>query len=44
MEGLGYGFKTRLLSNLLLAIRAAPADRRFISPTISLQENPLKPN
>ena len=37
--GLGYVVKARLASDLLPAIRAALADRRFISPTISLQEN-----
>jgi DNA-binding NarL/FixJ family response regulator len=37
--GLGYVVKTRLASDLVPAIRAALADRRFISPTISLQEN-----
>jgi DNA-binding NarL/FixJ family response regulator len=37
--GLGYVVKTRLASDLLPAIRAALADRRFISPTISLEEN-----
>ena len=33
---LGYVLKERLASNLLPAVRAALADRRFISPTISL--------
>jgi len=37
--GLGYVVKTRLASDLLPAIRAALADRRFVSPTISLEEN-----
>jgi DNA-binding NarL/FixJ family response regulator len=37
--GLGYVVKTRLASDLVPAIRAALADRRFISPTISLGEN-----
>jgi len=37
--GLGYVVKTRLVSDLLPAIRAALADRRFISPTIFLEEN-----
>jgi DNA-binding NarL/FixJ family response regulator len=37
--GLGYVLKARLASDLLPAIRAALADRRFISPTISLEEN-----
>ena len=36
--GLGYVVKTRLASDLLPAIRAALADRRFVSPTISLEE------
>ena len=36
---LGYVVKARLASDLLPAIRAALADRRFISPTISLGEN-----
>jgi DNA-binding NarL/FixJ family response regulator len=36
--GLGYVVKTRLTSDLLPAIRAALADRRFVSPTISLEE------
>jgi DNA-binding NarL/FixJ family response regulator len=34
--GLGYVLKARLASDLLPAVRAALADRRFISPTISL--------
>ena len=37
--GLGYVLKARLASDLLPAIRAALADRRFISPTISVEEN-----
>lgn len=37
--GLGYVLKARLASDLLPAVRAALADRRFISPTISLEEN-----
>ena len=37
--GLGYVVKARLASDLLPAIREALADRRFISPTISLEEN-----
>ena len=37
--GLGYVVKARLASDLLPAIRAALADRRFISSTISLEEN-----
>jgi len=37
--GLGYVVKARLASDLLPAIRAALANRRFISPTISLEEN-----
>jgi DNA-binding NarL/FixJ family response regulator len=37
--GLGYVVKARLASDLLPAIRAALADRRFISPTISLEED-----
>jgi DNA-binding NarL/FixJ family response regulator len=37
--GLGYVVKARLASDLLPAIRAALADSRFISPTISLQED-----
>jgi DNA-binding NarL/FixJ family response regulator len=37
--GLGYVVKARLASDLLPAIRAALADHRFISPTISLEEN-----
>ena len=35
--GLGYVVKARLASDLLPAIRAALADRSFISPTISLE-------
>jgi DNA-binding NarL/FixJ family response regulator len=37
--GLGYVLKARLASDLLPAIRAALADSRFLSPTISLQED-----
>jgi DNA-binding NarL/FixJ family response regulator len=37
--GLGYVVKSRLASDLLRAIRAALVGRRFISPTISLEEN-----
>jgi len=36
--GLGYVVKARLASDLLPAIRAALADRRFISPTVRLEE------
>jgi DNA-binding NarL/FixJ family response regulator len=36
--GLGYVVKARLASDLLPAIRAAFADRRFISPTLRLDE------
>ena len=36
--GLGYVVKTRLASDLLPAIRAALADRCFISPTLRLDE------
>jgi DNA-binding NarL/FixJ family response regulator len=36
--GLGYVVKSRLASDLLPAIRASLADRRFISPTIQLEE------
>ena len=36
--GLGYVVKTRLASDLLPAIRAALADRRFVSPTVHLDE------
>jgi DNA-binding NarL/FixJ family response regulator len=36
--GLGYVVKTRLASDLLPAIRAALADRLFISPTVQLNE------
>jgi DNA-binding NarL/FixJ family response regulator len=35
--GLGYVVKSRFTSDILPAIRAALADRRFISPTISLE-------
>jgi DNA-binding NarL/FixJ family response regulator len=37
--GLGYVLKARLASDLLPAIRAALVGCRFISPTISLEEN-----
>ena len=36
--GLGYVVKGRLASDLLPAIRAALADRRFISPTLRVDE------
>jgi len=36
--GLGYVVKARLASDLLPAIRAALSDRRFISPTLSIDE------
>jgi DNA-binding NarL/FixJ family response regulator len=36
--GLGYVIKARLATDLLPAIRAALADRRFISPTLRLDE------
>jgi DNA-binding NarL/FixJ family response regulator len=36
--GLGYVVKARLASDLPPAIRAALADRRFISPTVLLDE------
>ena len=36
--GLGYVVKARLASDLLPAIRAALADRPFISPTVRLEE------
>jgi DNA-binding NarL/FixJ family response regulator len=36
--GLGYVVKARLASDLLPAIRAALADRRFVSPTLHLDE------
>jgi DNA-binding NarL/FixJ family response regulator len=36
--GLGYVVKSRLASDLLPAIRAALADRRFVSPTLRLDE------
>jgi DNA-binding NarL/FixJ family response regulator len=39
--GLGYVVKARLASDLLPAIRAALADRRFISPTVHLDETRL---
>ena len=42
--GLGFVVKARLASDLLPAIRAALADRRFISPTVRLDEaKPLLP-
>jgi DNA-binding NarL/FixJ family response regulator len=37
--GLGYVVKPRLASDLLPAIRAALVNRRFVSPTIFLEEN-----
>jgi DNA-binding NarL/FixJ family response regulator len=36
--GLGYVVKARLASDLLAAIRAALADRRFVSPTLRLDK------
>jgi DNA-binding NarL/FixJ family response regulator len=36
--GLGYVVKARLASDLLPAIRAALTDRRFVSPTVHLDE------
>lgn len=43
--GLGYVVKARLASDLLPAIRAALADRRFISPTVHLEEpRPASPD
>jgi DNA-binding NarL/FixJ family response regulator len=39
--GLGYVVKRRLASDLLRAILAALADRRFISPTVRLGEAKL---
>jgi DNA-binding NarL/FixJ family response regulator len=43
--GLGYVVKARLASDLLPAIRAALADRRFISPTVRLEETrPASPD
>ena len=39
--GLGYVVKARLASDLLPAIRAALADRRFVSPTVRLDEAKL---
>lgn len=36
--GLGYVVKSRLVADLLPAIRAALADRPFISPTVPLDE------
>ena len=41
--GLGYVVKTRLASDLLPAIRAALADRPFISPNVQLDEARLAP-
>jgi DNA-binding NarL/FixJ family response regulator len=40
--GLGYVVKTRLASDLLPAIRAALADRPFISPNVQLDEARLE--
>ena len=40
--GLGYVVKARLASDLLPAIRAALADRRFVSPTVRLDEAALR--
>ena len=43
--GLGYVVKSRLASDLLPAIRAALADRSFISPTVRLEEaRPTSPD
>ena len=43
--GLGYVVKARLASDLLPAIRAALADRPFISPTVRLEEaRPTSPD
>jgi len=43
--GLGYVVKARLASDLLPAIRAALADRRFISPSLRLDEaKPISPD
>jgi DNA-binding NarL/FixJ family response regulator len=43
--GLGYVVKARLASDLLPAIRAALADRRFISPTVRPDEaTPASPD
>ncbi len=43
--GLGYVDKARLASDLLPAIRAALADRRFVSPIVHLDEaRPTSPN
>jgi DNA-binding NarL/FixJ family response regulator len=43
--GLGYVVKARLASDLLPAIRAALANRRFISPTVRLEEaRPASPD
>ena len=41
--GLGYVYKTRLASDLLPALRAAHADRPFISPNVQLDEARLAP-
>ena len=41
--GLGYVVKTRLASDLLPALRAALADRPFISPNVQLDEARLAP-
>ena len=41
--GLGYVVKTRLASDLLPALRAALADRHFISPNVQLDEARLAP-
>ena len=40
--GLGYVVKARLATDLLPAIRAALADRRFISPTVRLDDAALR--
>jgi DNA-binding NarL/FixJ family response regulator len=43
--GLGYVVKARLASDLLPAVRAALADRPFISPTVRLDEaRPTSPD
>jgi DNA-binding NarL/FixJ family response regulator len=43
--GLGYVVKARLASDLLPAIRAALADRLFVSPTVRLDEaRPTSPD
>ena len=41
--GLGYVVKTRLASDLVPALRAALADRPFISPNVQLDEARLAP-